>query len=141
MFKRRITTEQLNELTEEQKVKLRKSWKPQEGDKFILLCCHCNKSCIKIKYVHHVDQYGICLMNDNLYADKEDCLPLLDIGQMIELLESKGVRLDIYMNIFNKWLIRDLNKPLNENDESQFLGDEPQGELVDAFFEACKEVL
>lgn len=70
MMKRRISTEQLQELTDEQKQKLRELWQPEEGDFYI--------------HGHHffINQVP---KNVNMLR-KEHSLPLLDIGQMMELL-------------------------------------------------------
>lgn len=89
-MKRRITADQLNELTDQQKERLREWWKPQEGD---FVC----------------DEYGdIGVLHKDLdtdwivYSDytthlndwddpniKQKLMPLLDIGQMIDLILDK----------------------------------------------------
>ncbi|MDD4690584.1 MAG: hypothetical protein PHE51_12690, partial [Eubacteriales bacterium] len=73
------------ELAEEQKQRLRELLKPAIGDMFILSG--------KYKVIDVIngldDENGdyFCYY-DNFVAEKEKCLPLLDIGQMIELLEN-----------------------------------------------------
>ena len=63
-MKQRITVDQLQELTEEQKQRLRGWWKPEEGD---------------LVYNKFFNEF------------KQEELPLLDIGQMIELLLNRAV--------------------------------------------------
>jgi hypothetical protein len=83
-MKRRITVEQLNELTAEQKDHLREQWIPEKGD-----------WCIdKESYVFLITYYSddlLCHADGIFIGKRSDCLPLLDIGQMIELLAYKGI--------------------------------------------------
>ena len=89
-MKRRITVEQLNELTPEQKQKLRELWKPQADDK--VMDFRGKESHISMLSTHfYKEVYG----NEGLKKFQETMLPLLSIGQMIELLESKDQCLNI----------------------------------------------
>lgn len=103
-MKRRITIEQLDELTEGQKAKLTEWWKPEYCD-----CFYITKNYYKewndigeeiVEYrvtdlefltIEHRDFRGG--RYKAVKYPKEYCIPLLDIGQMIELLESKGIKL------------------------------------------------
>jgi len=76
-MKRRITSEQLNELTEEQQQKLFYWWKPETGD----YCC----SIIAGKY-----RSAGCYIYPCADFTPQISLPLLDISQMIELLQDNG---------------------------------------------------
>jgi len=67
-MKQRITIEQLNELTEEQKKNLRLRWSVTTGDFF-----------------QHESGWGI--VTQYVHPDEHD-LPLLSIGQMIELIDQ-----------------------------------------------------
>jgi len=78
-MKRRITTEQLNELTNEQKQKLKRWWKPETGDYYTAK----NSIMFYNKDTDNEFEMGHML--------EKDALPLLDIGQMIELLGIKLV--------------------------------------------------
>ena len=69
MMKRRITGEQLQELTQEQQKGLREWWKPQVGD------------CV----IDSAGDIGVVYNEEEI--DNADLFPLFDIGQMIELLE------------------------------------------------------
>lgn len=71
-MKQRITFEQLQDLTESQKSRLRDWWLPTQGDFF-----HTGNGC----RIEVVSQY--------LQPDDDD-LPILSIGQMIQLLHEKG---------------------------------------------------
>jgi len=79
-MKRRITVEQLQELTEEQQQRLREWWKPEEGD-----------------YYFQAEETKICHSDICSYTvvwpqkGENDYIPLLDIGHMIELLSYKGL--------------------------------------------------
>jgi hypothetical protein len=89
-MKRRITIEQLQELTEEQKQRLREWWKPNKYD-----------VAIDFKYDNY--EFPVEQVFDDKLIDfvdygweipdskKDDCLPLLSIGQMIELLSEKSI--------------------------------------------------
>jgi hypothetical protein len=137
-MKRRITVEQLQELTEEQQQRLREWWEPKEYDIAML---QNRVSCIEglsqltegyvIELAVPVDAEG----DEYIYAGqfgyrKEDCLPLLDIGQMIELLDNK--QCDINYN-------QDCTIPVCE------LLVDGKGyrhkELCDALWQAVKQVL
>ena len=82
-MKQRITSGQLQQLTPFQQEKLRELWQPQFGN--------------ILESKKHGEQVFIYNEGDSLYFDedgykcdtKENCLPLLSIGQMIELLQEK----------------------------------------------------
>jgi hypothetical protein len=110
-MKQRITVEQLQELTEEQQQKLREWWEPQDGDMFF-----------------RNNRIQIC--DIGYHHDKDECLPLLDIGQMIELLLDKcGKNLNIYQcKNFNTITVTTFKEYFAQ-------------ELCDSLWEAVKEVL
>ena len=85
-MKQHITLSQLNELSEKGKEKLRKWWKPEEGD-----MCVTNTG-YEVFIGEHVDY-------ERFQAFMAD-LPLLSIGQMIEFLEVHGN--DCY-TVFDIW--------------------------------------
>ena len=104
-MKRRITIEQLQELTEEQQQRLREWWEPTAWD------------------VIAIGTDDIQISNVMLICTKEykiKCLPLLDIGQMIKLLNNK--RYDWPYTIYDS-----LSKTDNE--------------LCDALWQAVKKAL
>jgi len=72
-MKQRISPDQLNELTPSQQEKLREWWKPEESDTYV--------SPNNVEYV----------VADYPFLDKKDYLPLLNIGQCIELLREKDI--------------------------------------------------
>ena len=74
-MKRRIIVEQLQELTEEQQQRLREWWKPQYQD-------------VYAEYDGCLDCYEEMTATYPKQPDQND-LPLLDIGQMIELITDK----------------------------------------------------
>ena len=78
-MKQRITMLQLRELSPEQQDKLRSLWNPRPGDHFTYDLKWDNVA----KYEVEGKLYGI---NYPSVASKSNCLPLLSIGQMIELL-------------------------------------------------------
>lgn len=115
-MKRRITIDQLNELTDEQKKKLNEWYKPQEGD-FIAL-----KTCGRQEWTIYTKDFDLSFC-------KED-LPLLDIGQMIEFLDT--LQLDIYKTLGGTWSVNNLN---GETFECGHV------DLVDALWKAVKQLL
>lgn len=81
-MKKHITPEQLQELSPEQQEGLRDWWKPQIGDVFVYEN--------KIMPVLYADHKVIIVEPYDKY-NKEFCLPLLSIGQCIELLGAEKV--------------------------------------------------
>lgn len=115
-MKRRITVEQLQELTEEQKQKLRELWKPQVNDVAVFI---------------DDDSYDKALT-------KRWLLPLLDIGQMIGLLMEKKMateRLEIESprGLINTYTVWYGNGDFPEKYEAK--------ELCDCLWEAIRELL
>lgn len=102
-MKRRIDVMQLNELTGEQKIKLRGWWNPQKYDVVweegelkdgvhndIYTCVIHGLNCTLTQDGNFVDDGTLFYIESDFYIEvyKKDCLPVLDIGQMFELLES-----------------------------------------------------
>lgn len=78
-MKQHITIEQLHEMTDDQKEYLRKWWYPRQYD--------------VVLDVQHDHQFSIYYQDGTIgdsYHDymKDDCLPLLSIGQMIEFIST-----------------------------------------------------
>lgn len=74
-MKQHITVEQLSELTDEQKERLREWWEPQKGDWYYY------------PTINHSDVIATSLQKD-LARMKTVHYPLLSIGRMIELLTN-----------------------------------------------------
>lgn len=94
-MKQRITIDDIRKLTQKQQVKLRQLWHPSIGDTVN------DRYDNSVMFVNsRVDDYNITLIrgNSRMKVTKEECLPLLNIGQMIELLEDKQIewRLDTF---------------------------------------------
>ena len=83
-MKRKITSEQLNELTDEQKQKLKKWWKPKYGD---FAMDFRGIEIIMKPFIanFYFDLYG----KEGVQKFTDTVLPLLSVSQMIELFESK----------------------------------------------------
>lgn len=123
-MKQRITIEQLNELTEEQKVNLREWWKPQSGD--VLNSIKCGE----VVFVYADGQDRLNFDSDGYEWDiKKNCLPLISAGQMIELLD------DIFQK--DKSIEHD-KMQININKTILWIGN---SQLCDALWLAVKEVL
>lgn len=132
-MKRRITPEQLQELTPEQQQKLRDLWKFEVGD----ICT--NEDCIEICIAEYLEggEYTKYFSKEIRTADcgkiemydAEDCLPLLDIGQMIELLAHRLVKID-YDGFTNNYYVQVRNAATYGKPE-----------LCDALWNAVKFVL
>jgi hypothetical protein len=97
-MKQRVTFEDLSELTEEQKAKIKKWWEPELGDMF----------------TEFVDVAGLRGSNDFVISDLEsfvdsaerknkNLVPLLSIGQMIDYLNTNDIRPDRAES--NQWWI------------------------------------
>jgi len=129
-----ITPAQLQELTDEQKERLRDWWEVREGDRFFAkdlwedIAGESGPGCVE-----SFDCEG-------LSCKKENCLPLLSVGQCIELLEEKdpgswsiccsksGGRYITSSNLYApKYYIADGGKDFEE--------------IIDALWQAVKEVL
>jgi len=130
-MKQHITVEQLNELSEKGKKGLRKWWEPKEGDKFLNYAGE----------VFYGEGYG---PDDNTYSPdkvyfagtagegKEEDLPLLSIGQLIEFLRESSNFGTLGVLTANSWVVNH-NLPLTKSFKAK--------ELCDALWEACREVL
>lgn len=141
-MKQHITIEQLDSLSKEGKKKLRKWWKPKDGDwvslnskKYLLADC-CSLSVktwgeIKDKWDKGMSGFILTRMNDE-YGDYFDIhkrntiLPLLSIGQMIEFLNEHSGQ--FIMSEMGQW-------------GSDYFDFDWTGELCDKLWEAVKEVL
>ncbi|HYD92480.1 MAG TPA: hypothetical protein VEA37_13465 [Flavobacterium sp.] len=83
-MKQRITVEQVTQLTDKQEEKLKQWWRPMFGDHFVVIDGR------TICYV--VNYYSgdiVTLGKRESFIEKSKCLPLLSIGQMVELLKDK----------------------------------------------------
>jgi hypothetical protein len=80
-LKQRITVEQLQELTEEQQQRLREWWKREFGDVFYITDYKNNKEA----QLQVLDRSWQLIVKEY----RKEFLPLLSIGQMIALIESK----------------------------------------------------
>lgn len=145
-MKQRISVEDLQQLTEEQKERLREWWKPQEGDWFF--GTHGggrnHQYCGPEQYVwilspYQVDSgvYGASLEES---PPDEGALPLLSIGQLIELLDEKDCgRWEMRCSKAKCWHIASNN--LYEPDFVVTDNGHDFDELIDALWEAVKQVL
>lgn len=133
-MKRRIEPDQVKELTPGQQERLRELWKPEKGDVIL-----------KENSEWVIDNIGDGFFDDAIVSqdytfgevrhDKSDCLPLLDIGQMMELLESKDECLNITkLVLIDKWGYEIRLRQLHYYGFST-------GELCDALWGAVKAVL
>jgi len=103
-MKQHITPEQLQELTPEQQDRLREWWKPEKGDRFVWIpVTHINNHrSSKYSYSKRVFLFyaaSKCGEYTFLYfpgkrkenVKLRECLPILSIGQCIELLAEKDL--------------------------------------------------
>jgi hypothetical protein len=117
-MKQRITIEQLNKLTHEQKERLREWWNPNVGD-FILLT---NGEEFVLSFTPPEHLYNTYKLEGNL--------PLLSIGQMIEFIQEKKPLKSISKARFDKWTV---------NIETSTLG--YKDELCDSLWETMTRIL
>ena len=131
-MKQHIGPSQLAELSDEQKEKLRQWWEPQKGD-----------------MVSRGSESQLCVGvdNNNLYFERESSkhyfayLPLLSIGQCIELLDSYLTYLKL-SEYSGQWEVRMFSVP---GVSSHGMGRLPcsfsADDLIDALWQAVKEVI
>jgi len=143
-MKQHITPAQLAQLTPEQREKLREWWVPQPGDMFP---CEDGTCIFPITRVEKLQEGYMCYFVrkperneftavEFSFGSRCGVLPLLSIGQCIELLTSKTV--NSVINIESNWY--DHPEPLQWYvDVSGWDGQRP--ELIDALFAAVKAVL
>ena len=129
-MKQRITVEQLQELTPEQQQKLRELWKPNYGD------CACEVG--ESDYVEQYKDDPYRHVIENAQNILNNSLPLLDIGQMIELLNNKrnqAETLEIHapIGLIDRWCVWYANGAFPKRYETH--------ELCDALWESVKEAL
>ena len=149
-MKQHITPKQLNELSKKGKERLRKWWKPKEGDFVYGENRYLEKSssiftqgCTSKTELHCSCGRVEC---GDVYK-KSEALPLLSIGQMIEfLMKHDKHRTFISWNtvfdvqyIGRTWFGKiELDK---KNVKIVFRDGYGMGELVDTLWYACKEIL
>lgn len=124
-LKRRITIEQLQELTEEQKSYLKSSWKPQAGDMFVII--NHNRGAFLNNYVTVFSDDSL----RNFKSIPETYYPLLDISQMIEILTKENDYIEMHgiLDEGSPWGLFGV------------YGDYSNDELCDALWEAVRSIL
>jgi len=145
-MKQRITPEQLQELTSEQQEALRKWWKPEEWELIYVTnkglntfgqamrITGINPACDSLPMRLYVDVGGWCL--------KSEVLPLLSIGQCIELLNNKTNEQSFgYNDSGCFWTIFMGNRGIGNMVEGSKGRQFSSYELVDALWIAVKELL
>ena len=120
-MKQRITSDQLQQLTPSQQEKLRAWWKPEIGDKFDAERSGITWLVASVNGERIETHAGIFLKNE--------CLPLLSIGQCLQILgeHNRYYELRNYENNFHFY------------DQDNLKSKSP--ELIDALFEAVKSIL
>jgi polyphosphate kinase len=143
-MKQRITIEQLQELTEEQKNKLWDWWKPSTGDHVYPV--DVDKDDFYCIYISNKKQSCVVLRDDIKEYLKltHKRIPLLSIGQMIDLLcckikNTENSRLLMYQINLLTWSIEALHKDDTRWGDAHIL--KSSDSLCDALWQAVKEVL
>ena len=150
-MKQHITTNQLSELSDQSKDKLRKWWKPKEGDyiKYV------NSDSTTIVYAWYPEFEAITCELDieesSAHKDKKDFYPLLSIGQMIEFIHdhTKTYEDCVKFGAIAELYIRREFKKNDDGTDFTILGwsapiirgSHFSSELVDALWEAVKQIL
>jgi hypothetical protein len=139
-MKQRITVEQLRELTPEQQERLRVWWKPENGDYFTTQYGENRWSYNNM--VGACVGYHNCELTiddgDNPSEQPEvDSLPLLSIGQMIELLQDKVT----YFSMHNMFAYLTTDRRIGWGVMKPQYFDIRADELCDALWEAVKAAL
>ncbi len=132
-MKQYITIDQLNELDEQQMIKIRDWYVVQDGDPIAYKMNSRQKYWYK-DIVYNDPEYGYLWEPGSKLTRKWEC-PLLTIGQMIEFLKDNKKEVTIYDPVFdydnNRWLVRTSGDDENNRNKN----------LCDALWESCKEVL
>lgn len=132
-MKQRITVEQLNELTEGQRENLREWWKPRAGDYFEALTSNPLN-----RVINEVNSGGNWLDTNGMGWMKQDCLPLLSIGQCIEFLNDRTAEQPLGYNDAGCFYTVQIGpRGAGEGIGSQYVGEE----LIDALWSAVKASL
>ncbi len=136
-MKQRISAEQLNELSDKGKEKLRVWWKPKWHDIFVWTDKAVKDKRLSVTKKDLKEPRNMLWTNyseesPELFRDRNDgnILPLLSIGQLIEFLDDKRDRQLQIGKCKDGW-----NLP-----EERVHEDETK-ELIDCLWRACKEVL
>jgi len=125
-----ITPEMLSELTDEQKERLREWWEPQVGD-------ICEYFINEYFVVIRVEDNWVWLTDDyqrHERISKNICLPLLSIGQCIELLREKDYIAVIFPTDKDWRMTRKSSSP-------KFNFEYSGTELIIALWQAAKSIL
>lgn len=141
-MRQQLTAEDLSQLTPEQQDKLRAWWKPEEWD----MCIYHDEVCpvfmIDENYEYR-GKRGVYLWLDDVGSGnppvlKDECLPILGIGQLIQLLESY----DKCLNVTNVILGDEYGNKFTWEVKLRHLGKYIyKEELVDALWQVVKEIL
>lgn len=135
-MKQNISVKQLQELTDEQKERLRKWWKPGKGDRYVTYTFKHTKI---IKELGG-ENGGIYDIYGKRTPDGVPCLPLLSVGQCIELLEAKDPgSWSICCSKSGGWYITSSNLYAPKYYIAD--GGKDFEEIIDALWEAVKAVL
>lgn len=131
-MKQHITSQDLEQLSDKGKEKLREWWKPKEGD----WICFTTGT----KHIKHTVEINSCDSEWGYVIEPGDKpqknqLPLLSIGQMIEFLDEHNTDRAFDALCFDRgeyeWHVYHLEKPNNHRSV----------ELCNALWSACVEVL
>lgn len=137
-MKQRITVEHLLELSEEQQDKLREWWTPAKGDLVVYdldddyiytITCLYSKNA---EYIFH-DVEDVPWAETEHTKSKKHCLPLISIGQCIELLDKEGYP-SLEQDSMGWWTVT-FGYGYGSNEPQR------QEELIDTLWEAVKSVL
>lgn len=132
-MKQRITAKQFQELTEEQKQRLREWWKPEVGDIAVIRDGYLSHGqiCIIDNYIKEYNDCSFIVPSSGYGShDKEAFEPLLSIGQMIELLSANKDVFDIG-KCYSLYSFRPYGEQTTKQDK----------ELCDTLWEAVKRLL
>ena len=135
-MRQEIKLEQFNELTDKQKQKLRDWWQERlsVGDLFAV------KGDIEYYHVICTWQDGRILDQFSDFRNKQDCFPLVNIGQCIELLKNRWTDRVNISDSLGKYKVQTISAAVKDHayiKENIY----ESVELVDALWETVKEVL
>ena len=133
-MKQRIEPADLEGLTDAQKDRLRELWQPEVGN-FMFV-----DTDVRLVTAINNNRFGGYLFYCTAgCCQKQDCIPLLSVGQMIETVR-RVKQMDIY-TVDNWWCVQLFNLETCANDGYDCEWENSSRELCDALWMAVKEIL
>lgn len=149
-MKQHITPEDLNQLTQKGRVRLREWWKPNPSDESVIIYPDeddylVGKDDYLVRGVRAHDEYGDFDRENKIYDDEFLVYPLLSIGQCIQFLYDHDTRYRIEAFDTKQVQVSQLGHYglswYSRGDKGVSTGNLIKNELIDSLWEVVKQVL